>query len=349
VPVLFLDQEAEWDATIQYVRSLMNDPRVAPYWFQAPFLLFNATSSTDGREWLQCWHPGQTWLRDREPNSIHENITGTNRFYELFGAVQATYWPGQRVAMIGGMRIEESPKRMLGLTAKACYKDITYGSRNNQAEAHFTFHPLYDWRVTDVWKAIHQHGWPYNRLYDYMFQYGIPLSKMRVSNVHHENATDALKFLQEVEPETWDKIVTRLASVNAFSKVAEAYQCPAELPPMFTSWREYRDFLVERLAEPHHRPVFHRLFKSTENAYYKPHVTFAQLVRVEITTVLLNDFEGTKLGTFRTRLGLLKKEALRLGHRRLSEIMADDARPDPHASGRTNVVERPVTVGNASG
>ena len=54
------------------------------------------------------------------------------------------------------------------------YKDITWGKRLNKKLGHYTFYPIYDWTYLDVWKAIHDHGWSYNTVYDAMFRYGVP-------------------------------------------------------------------------------------------------------------------------------------------------------------------------------
>lgn len=35
--ILWLDQEAEWQATVDYMDSIMRLPEVKPYWFQIPF------------------------------------------------------------------------------------------------------------------------------------------------------------------------------------------------------------------------------------------------------------------------------------------------------------------------
>lgn len=44
VNVVFFDQEAEWDATIQYIRRVMSRPDVNPIWYQIPFKINNASS-----------------------------------------------------------------------------------------------------------------------------------------------------------------------------------------------------------------------------------------------------------------------------------------------------------------
>ena len=37
--VFWLDQEAEWQATVDYMQHIMELPEVTPYWYQIPFEL----------------------------------------------------------------------------------------------------------------------------------------------------------------------------------------------------------------------------------------------------------------------------------------------------------------------
>jgi len=89
--VMFIDQEAEWDCTIDYMKQVMYDPRIEPYWFQIPFRIFNATCSDE--PWLNAWdvNPEITWIREKDPISIHKNPTKTDRFEELFKALGSLY------------------------------------------------------------------------------------------------------------------------------------------------------------------------------------------------------------------------------------------------------------------
>ena len=48
--VLFLDQEAEYTKTIEYIRKVMHRADVQPIWLQIPFKIFNATSKY--KQWL---------------------------------------------------------------------------------------------------------------------------------------------------------------------------------------------------------------------------------------------------------------------------------------------------------
>jgi predicted phosphoadenosine phosphosulfate sulfurtransferase len=138
--VRFIDQEAEWDATIDYVRTVMYDPRVEPLWLQVPIRLFNATSAEDS--WLHCWGEGEEWMRERDPIAFTDNVFGTDRFKELFSA-SLRYFTGGKACSITGVRAQESPARRSGLTSFPTYKWATWGKKEPYKDL-YSFHPIYD-------------------------------------------------------------------------------------------------------------------------------------------------------------------------------------------------------------
>lgn len=303
--VMFIDQEAEWQSVIDHIREVMADPRINPLWLQVPIRLFNSTSVDE--PWLFCWEEGREWVRPKEPNSLHENIYGTDRFGEMFDAFCAQRYPGEPVVLIGGVRAEESPGRLLGLTSKLTYKDATWGRVNNAKVGRYSMYPIYDWSYTDVWKAILEHKWPYCPIYDYMYQRGVPVREMRVSNVHHESAVKTLYYLQEIEGDTWNRITARLSGINTAGQLQQKFMAPKELPWMFKDWYEYRDYLIDHLiSDPEHREYFHRTFKNYDERYDK--AIHHELLKVQISCVLLNDYHGSKLGIFRSVFGQYSKD-----------------------------------------
>lgn len=296
--VLFIDQEAEWQATIEQVRQVMSRPEVEPFWLQVPIRLFNATSTQE--EWLLCWDPAQRdkWMRPQEPNAITENVYGTDRFAELFNAFFRHHFAGRRACLIGGVRTEESPSRMIGLTYRPKYKWVTWGKRLT-ADLHYTFYPIYDWSWVDVWKAIHEHGWRYNHLYDFQYSRRVAVQDMRVSNVHHETAVKALFVLQEFEPDTYQRLTQRISGVDTAGKMGDDDFFVHKLPYMFGSWIEYRDFLLEKLIAPEHQPKFRKHF-TTQDRYYEE-VLGDKLYKAQVQSILTNDYHCTKLKNFDNR------------------------------------------------
>lgn len=310
LPVMFIDQEAEWGSVIDYVREVMNDPRVEPHWLQVPFRLFNAASTTE--PWLTCWEPGVEWVRPKEPNSVHENTFGTDRFTGLFEGYLVSRFGDAPAVNIAGVRTEESPARMRGLTSYATYKGETWGKVEDKKRGHYTMYPLYDWSYTDIWTAIHRNGWSYCRLYDFMYQHGVPVQQMRVSSVTHETSIKNLVYLQEIEGATWNRITNRIAGINTVGHMREDFFLPRELPPMFRDWWEYRDHLLEHLVtDPAARETMRRQFAQFDANYVdeiKP-----KLVKVQIGCILSNDYHGTKLSTFVANHGSYSKGKGKLG------------------------------------
>lgn len=300
--VMWLDQEAEWEATVDQVRSHMYHPDVRPHWYQIPMRLFNATSVSE--HWLQCWDPEarDLWMHEQDPIAITENRFGTDRFAELFVAISKTDFPGKTV-QIAGVRAEESPSRLTGLTHYQSYKWATWGNKKDAAAEHWTMYPIYDWSYTDVWKAIHTGGWPYNRIYDAQYRYGVPVQQMRVSNVHHETAVNSLFYMPELEPETWNRLTGRLAGIDMAGKMGAADYVPTDLPPMFSSWSEYRDYLLEHLiADEDWRRRFRVLFSRLERRNADSTWDERKIGRTMVRAILLNDWEGVTLSSIYSKL-----------------------------------------------
>lgn len=294
--VMFVDQEGEWEHNIEYVRRVMNNPDVLPMWFQIPFRIFNATSNNN--HWLQCWEEGGEWLREKEEIAIKTNSFGTDRFADLFTKIIDKLYPKTPTAKLTGVRTEESPSRFMGLTSFATYKWITWGKIENKKTKSYTFHPVYDWSYTDVWKAINDNDWDYCKIYDYMYQKGVPIHEMRVSNLHHETAVKSLFILQEIEPDTWNKIVARLDGINTATHIGKEDFFVKELPYMFEDWKEYRDYLTEHLIEPDLRPEFREKFRKMDERYHKI-AEASGYYKVCVKSILVNDYFWTKLNNFK--------------------------------------------------
>lgn len=300
VKVMFLDQEAEWDCTIDYVREVMADPRVEPIWLQVPIILFNATTNDTDKMWLHCWRPGETWLREKEDISLKENIYGTDRFHEMFPAYLKTVYPNEPACYLVGMRVEESPKRAVAINRPGKNKFKWMLWSKPFGNDHYNFYPIYDWELTDIWYAIEKFGWKYCALYDYQYSYGVPASKMRLSNLHHETAIQCLWYMQEIEPDNWNRLTRRLDGINTCAQLKDDLFEIKSLPYMFSSWFEYRDYLLENLIdEPEMREKFRHLFNAKRFLDCLGNPRFEEdYCKACIRTLLKNDFEGASIENF---------------------------------------------------
>jgi predicted phosphoadenosine phosphosulfate sulfurtransferase len=299
VNLMFIDQEAEWQATIDYQKYLMYREDVKPYWLQVYMKMFNSSNFHEG--FRELWKPGEKWMREKDPISIKENVYGTERFGKLFNNFIYKEFDGKKACYIGGVRCEESPARRTALTHCEVYKGETWGANltNNgvpvkHKNVKYTFYPIYDWSYRDIWAYIAKNKIPYNKIYDIQYSHGLSALKMRVSNLHHESAVHSLIDAGEYEPDTWNKIQEMVAGSNSIKQLPEAIHCPKELPYMFQDWREYRDFLVEKLVEPQFKEKFITRFKLMD-ATYEQYEHNNSVYRIQITAILTNDIYFTKL------------------------------------------------------
>ena len=298
--VMFIDQEAEFNQTIEVIRKVMYHPEVEPLWLQVPIKLFNATSFE--HSWLECWSDSdeEEWLRPKDPISIKENTFGTDRFAKLFIGYADTVYRGRDLAYIAGVRCEESPARFKGLTTYPTYKWVTWGKKLSQ-EKHKTFYPIYDWSYTDVWAAIHRNGWDYNKIYDIQYQHGVKIQNMRVSNLHHETAVHALFYLQEVDVELYNRLTKRLQGVSSATKFNDDFFVH-KLPYMFRDWQEYRDYLLDKLVtDPEAKASFRKIFGQHEAypLFGKDQDMTVKVLKGHVNAILANDWTGTKLANLR--------------------------------------------------
>jgi predicted phosphoadenosine phosphosulfate sulfurtransferase len=295
--VAWLDQECEFAATERYASWVADRPEIDFRWHQIPFRLFNATDHA--HPWLNVWGEGEEWVREKDPRAIWVNDYGTDRFTELLDAIGDRYGG----AWLTGVRTEESPARRLGLMSYAGYKWVTW---NRKSKKHIVFHPIYDWTYRDVWKAIYDgnnpaepgtQSWRYNSFYDIQFQNGVPVRNMRVSNYHHETAVHSLFYLQEAEPETWEKATRRLEGISTAGHIGKNDFYVGDLPFMFSTWQEYHEYLVQNLIQdPEHQAIFRKHRTDLERRL--PYIDREEIAKSAVQAVIANDYHYTKGNQF---------------------------------------------------
>lgn len=282
----FLDQEAEYQSTIEVIEQMMTHPLVIPRWYQVPIYMTNATSHRE--LFLYAWGEGEEWMREKHPLAIHR-IEGEypKRFYDFFTWFETQ--DTEPTAHLVGLRIFESLNRQRTMLSENGYKHYKWSTRCGPES--YRFYPIYDWHFRDVWKYIADNNLPYNKIYDRMFaRAGVNMRTMRISNLIHENSFRSLALLQEFEPETYDRLVRRLGGVHAaalYSQDDYVYSVD-KLPPAFSSWREYRDYLLDT-TPTEVRERYIRRFAGQEDD--------ENVHRHQVRQILLNDWEGNLQNT----------------------------------------------------
>ncbi|ELY1992973.1 phosphoadenosine phosphosulfate reductase family protein [Flavobacterium psychrophilum] len=279
----FQDQEAEYQGTIDFVEWAMSQPNVIPLWYQVPIFMTNAASHQ--QLFLWAWGEGEGWVREKHSLAIHRIENKYPKRFHKFnlwvGQNLEKNTPGKSVSIIG-LRAEESPDRRFVMFGED--SELFWLRRKNTPHRAY---PIIDWKYTDIWKYLIENNLKYNKVYDKMYMLGGNLKYFRVSNLVHEKAFRCLTDLQELEPETYDKLEKRLQGVHTaaiYGKENLIYSVKTK-PEHFKTWKEYKDFLLENI-----HPDLNRLFKFQWSRFGD--TDDIRACKYMVKRILLCDWEG---------------------------------------------------------
>jgi predicted phosphoadenosine phosphosulfate sulfurtransferase len=280
--VFFLDQEAEYQSTVEVVRDIMAQTHVRPHWLQVPVRMTNATSYAE--EFLFAWQPGKTWMREKERNATATLPGAPDRFYPLIEWFEAQQ--PNNSAFLVGLRSDESLNRYYTVTRHPASSGITWSSSGSGGAT--KYYPLYDWTFEDIWTYIADERITYNRVYDWQWIKGRKMREMRVSNLIHEKAFRSLADLQEFEPDTYNRLLCRLGGVRtaAIYSREETVFSAKRRPAQFRTWRAYRDYLLDTYTGGAER-------KARFQARFAKQPKTEIVYRQQVAQLLINDWENS--------------------------------------------------------
>lgn len=275
--VMFIDLEAMYDATERFVLSLRDLVRPQCrdfYWVCLPLCEENATSILSPE--FITWDPTDTdkWVRsipsgaittDNNPFDFYRDRMSFEDFVADFSPWLHKRNAAQRTAIVIGIRTDESLRRFLAVASdtKPCYEGRIWTTR--VGEGHYNAYPIYDWRVEDIWGAVSQLGLDYNRVYEDMYKLGIPLSRQRICQPFGSAAKAGLDQFRAIEPDTWERLVQRVAGVNfgAIYCRSSLFGNMTSTKPKHLTWEQYAVFLLESvgLYEPRIMDRYYRKIK----------------------------------------------------------------------------------------
>lgn len=280
VPVMFLDWEAIYQETHKFIERQLSRPEVDAHWICLPVTERNGSSVFE-----PFWRPfdpakQHLWVRPipEHPAVIHEgnmpedwkpwyDPSNHDQFFFIkYGDWFAKKHNAKKVANFVAIRVDESHDRYKMLKTqknriKYESKDWCYRYKENEEEVWYTM-PIYDWHVTDIWTCIGKENLDYNRIYDRMYKMGVPLHDQRICNPYGEQQKRGLHQFHECEPESWFRIVNRVAGANygsAYNK-SKLTRGQTEKPGHLT-WKQYLRVLLDSLPEAsreHYRHIIAR-------------------------------------------------------------------------------------------
>lgn len=259
IGVLFIDLEAFYQRTIDFVERMLNNNAdiIEPYWVCLPMESPNSLSYMQPT-WV-WWDKSKKpiWVREMPQNKwvINEDNNCFNfykknmPFEEFIKHFGAWYGKGDKTACLVGIRTDESLNRFRAIAQdKETYKGCKYSTFIE--ENVYNFYPLYDWRVEDIWTYNAKFEKDYNKLYDLFYQAGVSVHKMRVDEPFGNEAKAGLNMFRVIEPKTWQKVVNRVSGANfgniySGQRIMNAHY---KLPKNHT-WKSFTKFLLSTLPK----------------------------------------------------------------------------------------------------
>lgn len=261
VGVLFVDLEAQYRLTIDHVAEMYREYAewVEPYWVALPLSLRNAVSVFEP-QWT-CWDAGkrEAWVREPHEASITDPkafpfFESGMEFEEFVAEFGQWYSRGEMTAQLVGIRSDESLNRFRTLASgsktrldRRCWTTWLGGSA-------FNVYPIYDWKTEDLWTYTAREGKIYNRLYDRMHAAGLTVHQMRICQPYGDDQRKGLWLYHVVEPETWGRVVARVAGANSgalFSRDTGNVQGRIRIAkPDGHTWQTFAGLLLETMPPP---------------------------------------------------------------------------------------------------
>lgn len=290
--VLFIDLESQYRATIAHIeqlRQITDDVVERFYWCCMPLSLRNAVSVIQPA-WI-CWDSNvrDKWVRDMP---VHDCVINESNypkdwtwFHKGMEFEEFTYkfsqWfqrqAGVPVAVGIAIRSDESLNRFGTIinTTKRTFRDYGWTTKLHTSDSQclvYHFYPLYDWKAEDIWGAVSQLDLEFNEIYELMYKNGLSIHQQRLCQPYGDDQRNGLDQFRALEPETWEKVVSRVHGVNfgnIYARTSLLGNMKSEKPEGM-SWQQYTVFLLEGLSlyAPELRDHYHRKIQVFFNWWY---------------------------------------------------------------------------------
>lgn len=264
VGVLFVDLEGQYKLTIEHIQTMLAlyAEHIEVYWICLPLALDNAVSMFEPM-WM-TWQPGREsdWIRQPPPHAITDmkhfpfywyDEKHPMEFEEFVPRFGNWYSQGKLTACFVGIRAAESLNRWRSIAGHG----TKFEGRNyvqHVMKSLWNVYPIYDWNTEDIWVYHGKTRKPYNPLYDLMQQAGLKLSQMRICQPYGMDQRRGLWLYHLIEPETWARVVARVAGVN---QGAQYVSLKGNMlgngkitKPDGHTWESFANLLLETMPKP---------------------------------------------------------------------------------------------------
>lgn len=266
INVLFIDLEAQYKATINHVTEMLTDNSdIKAYWICLPLNLRNAVSIYQP-QWV-CWNQENKdiWVREMPQ---HDCVINKDNMLEEWNQwfydgmefeefiIKFGMWirdlKNKKTACLVAIRTDESLHRFLAVKKnkeESKYKGLNWTTYVRKDL--YNAYPIYDWRTEDIWTAVGKFNLKYNKIYDLIYMTGRSIHEARICQPYGDDQRKGLDLFRKVEPETWFKVVERVAGAN-YGNIYRGLKIMGNgkvIKPDHYTWREYANFLLNTIPK----------------------------------------------------------------------------------------------------
>jgi predicted phosphoadenosine phosphosulfate sulfurtransferase len=258
--VFYIDFEAQYKATIEHVYELKKLSQISNFYhFCLPLENEDNPSSIFRPTWIP-WDENERhlWVREMPDDVINQHNVQLEIFKkgQEWEDVLANYpkWLMRKhnvdkVAILVGIRTDESYNRFRSIAfGKNLYKNIKWTTAIGKGV--YNIYPIYDWSTEDIWHAVYKCNLKFNNIYELLYKNGVGIHQQRICQPFGADQRVSLNQWASLEPDTWHKIVNRVAGANfgnLYAKTSLLGYNKSEKPPHM-SWEEYAVFLLESIG-----------------------------------------------------------------------------------------------------
>lgn len=261
IGVLFIDLEAFYPITIEYIEKMLTDNEdvLEPFWVCLPMESPNSLSYLEPT-WI-WWQPDKEpiWVRPMPKNKWVINLKNNPfdfykenmPFEEFIKYFTQWYGAGAKTAQLVGIRTDESLNRFRAIGGNQRIKENHYKDRSYSKKIDdncYNFYPIYDWSAKDDWIYYGKFNKSYNKLYDLFYKAGVSIDKMRVDEPFGNEAKAGLNLFKVIAPDLWVRVVNRVSGAN-FGNIYSGNKIMSAkytLPKNHT-WKSFTKFLLSTL------------------------------------------------------------------------------------------------------
>lgn len=241
VEVVMRDEEIMFPGTYEYAERVAARPEVRFHWLIAGQPQVNVFNRAEPYFWTfdDRLRPDQ-WMR--QPPAFAEWIPEKN-IKDFSNTRRFPPDPGRDVISVLGLRTQES--RVRTMTIHSARGALTSRRTDAEGVSIRNLRPIYDWSTGDIWRAVRENGWDYNRAYDAMHRAGVSARNMRIGPPTMTHfAVDALKMARAAWPNWFDRLSERLPGVRTIAMFGRVACSPARR--LGETWKEtYRRECIE--------------------------------------------------------------------------------------------------------